>query len=263
MPYIKINQCNYYYEEHGTGEETILFSHGLLWSGFLFHKQVDYFKSKYRIITYDHRGQGKSEVTASGYDMETLYSDAAALIEQLKLGPVHFAGLSMGGFVGLRLAARRPDLVRSLILMETSAQPEPHTLKYTFLNTIVKLFGVAVVTGPVMEIMFGETFLRDANRSAERIQFENELKKNSKTIVRAVEGVISRKGVEQELKNITCPVLIMVGNEDKATVPAKAEYMLQHIPDSKLVYIKDAGHSSCIEEPEQVNQAIDAFLKKH
>lgn len=261
MPFIKIKDCNYYYEIQGDGPETIVFAHGLLWSGYLFHKQLAYFKERYRVVTYDHRGQGKSEVTQSGYDMDNLYEDAALLIEQLQLGPVHFAGLSMGGFVGMRLAARRPDLLKSLILMETSAQAEPHTLKYSFLNTVVKLFGVAVVTKPVMNIMFGDTFLKDASRKAERLAFETELKKNKKTIVRAVEGVIKRKGVEQELSQIKCPVLIMVGDEDKATVPAKAVFMHQHIPASKLVYISKAGHSSSIEEPEQVNHAMDDFLK--
>ncbi len=229
MPFIKINNCNYYYEVHGEGSETILFSHGLLWSGYLFHKQVAYFKNRYRVITYDHRGQGKSEVTKTGYDMDSLYEDTALLIEHLQLGSVHFAGLSMGGFVGMRLAARRPDLVKSLILMETSAQPEPNTIKYTLLNSIVKIFGVGVVAKPVMKIMFGDTFLNDPNRKIEEIEFETELKKNKKSIVKAVEGVIRRKGIEHELTNIKCPTLIMVGDQDKATVPAKAEF-IQIIP---------------------------------
>ena len=64
----------------------------------------------------------------------------------------------------MRLAARRPDLVRSLILMETSAQPEPNKLNYGILNTLVKFFGVASVTTPVMKIMFGDTFLQDPSR---------------------------------------------------------------------------------------------------
>ena len=260
MPFIKINKCNYYYEVTGTGKETIMFSHGLLWSGFLFYKQVDFFKDKYTVITYDHKGQGRSEVTDSGYDMESLYEDTVELITQLKVGPVHFAGLSMGGFVAMRLAARRPDLIKSLILMETSAQPEPFTLKYSFLNTIVKLFGVSLVTGPTMKIMFGDSFLHDPKKKAERILFENELRKNKKSIVNAVEGVITRNGVEHELKNILCPTLIMVGDQDKAIVPSKAEFIHKNIPQSKLVYIKNAGHSSSIEEPEQVNKAINDFL---
>lgn len=261
MPTIKINNCNYYYEVHGEGTETILFSHGLLWSGYLFHKQVAYFKNRYRVITYDHRGQGKSEVTKTGYDMDSLYEDAAFLIEHLHMGPVHFAGLSMGGFVAMRMAARRPDLLKSLILMETSAQPEPNTLKYSLLSSMVKIFGVGVVAKPVMKIMFGDTFLQDANRKIEEIEFETELKKNKKSIVKAVEGVIRRKGIENELSNIKCPTLIMVGDQDKATVPAKSEFIHRNIPQSILVYIINAGHSSSIEEPEQVNKAMDDFLK--
>ena len=179
MPTLKINDCNIYYEIHGEGTETIVFSHGLLWSGKLFYKQVEYFKSAYKVVVYDHRAQGKSEVTPDGYDMDALSNDAAKLIESLKLGKVHFAGLSMGGFVAMRLAARRPDLIKSVILIETSAQPEPNKAKYTFLNTIVKLFGVNPVANAVMKIMFGDSFLNDSNRKKERDEWKNELKKKS------------------------------------------------------------------------------------
>ena len=260
MPTILVNGCNYHYEISGTGKETILFSHGLLWSGFLFHKQVEFLKNKYRVITYDHRGQGQTEVTKDGYEMDNLYKDAVQLIEKLALGAVHFVGLSMGGFVGMRLAARRPDLVKSLILLETSCQAEPNTFKYSILKSIVSFFGVRLVTQPVMNIMFGDTFLNDKSRKAEKKLFEDELNKNKKTIIRAVDGVIKRKGIEKELSNIVCPTLIMVGEEDKATIPEKARNIHKRIPQSTLVYIKNAGHSSSIEAPEAVNKAISDFL---
>ena len=260
MPHIKINGCNYYYEDHGSGSEVIVLSHGLLWSSRMFYKQVDALKDKYRIITYDHRGQGQSEVTSAGYDMDQLYQDAVDLIEKLQLGKVHFGGLSMGGFVAMRMAARRPDLVKSLILMETSAQPEPNTFKYTLLNNIVRLLGVKSVTGPVMKIMFGKKFLTDPARSEERNEWKKILQSNKKTIVKAVEGVISRKGVEHELANINCPTLILVGDQDIATVPAKAEFIHSHIKDSKLIYIEGGGHTASIEEPEAYNDAIIDFL---
>jgi 3-oxoadipate enol-lactonase len=262
MPFIAINGCDYYYETYGNplAKETIVFSHGLLWSGKMFWKQVQYLKDRYRIITYDHRGQGNSSVTDSGYDMDQLYLDAVALIENLSLGKVHFAGLSMGGFVGLRLAARRPDLLHSLILMETSAQKEPSTFKYSILVNVVKIFGVKIVTRPVMNIMFGHRFLRDKNRVEEKKLWVKELQKNKKKVVRAVNGIITRKGVEEELKNILCPVLVIVGTQDKATIPARAEFIHQHITHSQLRYIEGAGHSSSIEEPEQLNLCIEEFL---
>ena len=262
MPSIKINGCNYHYDIYGASEETILFSHGLLWSGYLFHKQVAYFKDRYRIVTYDHRGQGQSEATAEGYEMDQLYEDAVALIEQLQLGKVHFVGLSMGGFVGMRLAARRSDLIRSLALTETSAQDEPNVVKYWFLNTIVKLFGINnLVVGPVMKIMFGEKFLQDPQRQAERAEWIGQLKQNKKTITRAVTGVIKRQDAEDELYKITCPTIVVVGTQDKATTPAKAEFLHSKIPQSKLVYIEGAGHTSCIEEPGQYNAALEQFWK--
>ena len=262
MATININGCTYFYEIHGSGSETIVFSHGLLWSGKMFEKQVAHLKQRFRIVTYDHRGQGQSEVTESGYDMDDLYEDAVQLIEKLKLGSVHFGGLSMGGFVGIRLAARRPDLIKSLVLMETTAQPEPNKLKYLVLNTIVKLINMKVVTSSVMKIMFSDKFLKDENRTEEREQLKTELQSLPKTIVRAVEGVIHRKGVEDELENILCPTLIMVGTQDKATVPAKAEFMHSNILNSVLKYIEGGGHSGCIEEPEQFNENLDEFYNR-
>lgn len=263
MPHLNINGCNYYYESHGSGSETLILSHGLLWSGHLFHKQVAFLKDHYQVITYDHRGQGRSEVTPGGYDMDQLYEDAIALIEALGTGPVHFGGLSMGGFVAMRLAARRPDLVRSLILMETSAGPEPNKLNYGILNTIVRLFGVASVTQPVMKIMFGEPFLNDPNRKEEREEWIRELQKNKKSIVKAVSGVLNRAGVEAELANIQCPTLILVGTEDKATVPEKAEFIHSKIKGSQLHYIENAGHTAAVEAPDQYNKLINEFLKNN
>jgi pimeloyl-ACP methyl ester carboxylesterase len=87
-----------------------------------------------------------------------------------------------------------------------------------------------------------------------------ELHKNKKQVVRAVNGIITRKGVEAELRKILCPVLILVGTQDRAAVPARAEFIHQHISHSQLRYIEGAGHSSSIEEPEQVNLYMEEFL---
>lgn len=264
MPSIQTNTTELYYEEAGTGPETIVFSHGLLWSGRMFAAQVEALKSHYRVITYDHRGQGRSPVTEEGYDMDTLTEDAVGLITALNAGPCHFVGLSMGGFVGMRLAARYPKLVKSLVLMETSAQPEPeeNVPNYTMLNTLVKLLGVWAVKKPVMKIMFGQKFLQDKSRADLRKKWGKELTSNRKTITRAVKGVISRKGVQEELKRIHCPVLVMVGDQDVATVPAKARFIQQHIEGAELVIIPGAGHSSSIEEPDFVNSTLQRFLRK-
>ncbi|MEZ0541987.1 alpha/beta fold hydrolase [Fibrella arboris] len=243
--------------------ETIVFSHGLLWSGRMFADQVVAFRQRYRVVTYDHRGQGQSAVPDADYDMDTVYDDAVSLLEGLRLGPCHFAGLSMGGFVGMRLAARRPDLIRSLILMETTADPEPEENKgkYRLLCTVVRWVGVWAVVKPVMKIMFSQSFLTNPARTADRKTWEGELTKNRRSITRAVNGVIDRQGVRAELGQINVPTLILVGDEDVATVPEKARRIHEKIGGSTLVHIPRAGHSSSVEEPAAVNAAIAAFLR--
>jgi pimeloyl-ACP methyl ester carboxylesterase len=263
MPTLHLRGIDLHYEDSGQGEETILFAHGLLWDGRLWEPQVEAFQSRYRCITFDFRGQGRTEVTADGYDMDTLAEDAAALIETLDLVPCHFVGLSMGGFVGMRVAARRPELVRSLSLLETSSEPEPqeNVPRYRLLNFIARWFGLGLVAGRVMKILFGRTFLEDPARADQRRKLRQRLVANHRIgISRAVNGVIERKGITDELGKIRAPTLILVGDEDVATVPAKSQRIHEGIAGSKLVVIPHAGHTSNLEQPEAVNAALEEFL---
>lgn len=261
MPVVNINNCDYYYEIHGSGEETIVLSHGLLLSGKIFHKQLDYFKSKYTIITYDQRGHGKSEITKGGYDMDNLYQDAVQLLEHFKVKKVHFAGL--GGFVGMRLAARRPDLIKSLILMGPSSSAEPNIIKYQLLKNVTKFAGIKTVVEPILSYMFGNKFLTDTNRKDELDKWTKELLKNDNNVYLAMSGVINRKAIkDNELQNISCPTLILIGTQDKATTPEKAEFIHSKIKNSTIKYIENGGHLACIEEPEKYNYEIEQFLNK-
>jgi pimeloyl-ACP methyl ester carboxylesterase len=262
MPFISANGVRLFYEDHGKGGEVLVFAHGLLWSHQMFESQVSKFSKEYRVIAYDHRGQGKSEAKRP-YDMDTVADDAIALIETLGLGKVHFAGLSMGGFVGMRIAARRPDLIKSLILLETSANAEPieNLPKYKTLNGIVKWVGVIPpVANKVMPIMFAESWLADKANASSIKRWKKELMGNKKSITGPVEGVIYRMGVEDELAKITCPTLVIVGDEDVATKPEKAKFIQNAIVGAELHIIAGAGHSSCIEKPEVVNQLISDWL---
>ncbi len=265
MPHVRVNGVNLFYTDQGSGSETIVFSHGLLWSHLMFEKQVELLQKNYRVIAYDHRGQGGSEFQGP-FDMDTLGDDAAELVKKLVGGPVHFMGLSMGGFTGMRLAARYPELVKSLILLETSANAEPveNHPKYKMLNGLVKWFGILpMIADQVMPIMFAKSWLENPANKAEVKRWKFELRKNKKSITQPVEGVIYRSGVEDELEKIQCPTMIIVGDEDVATKPDKAKFINMGIKDSILHEIQGAGHSSCIEKPDEVNQLISSWLEKH
>lgn len=263
MPKLKVNDVEYHYEEYGSGDETIVFSHGLLWSGWMFYPQVEVLKHNYRIITYDHRGQGKTEATESGYDMETLYEDTVQLIKALCDKPVIFAGLSMGGYIGMRLAARNPDMVSRLILMETACdkEPEENFSLYKYLSFLVKYVGYWPVEATVMKRMFGEKFLKDPSRKADYKRFLNKIRENNpRSVIKALYGVANRNGIEEELAGINCPTLVIVGDQDVPVPVEKSEDIHARIRDSRLVIIKGGGHTGSIEEPEQYNQAILSFI---
>lgn len=265
MPHIQLNNIKLFYIQEGEGKETIVFSHGLLWSHKMFLEQVDYLKKKYTVIAYDHRGQGQSEGSDGPINMDILTEDALELIDKLVGKPVHFLGLSMGGFVGMRLAARYPDKVKSLILLETSANSEPveNLPKYKFLNGIVKLFGVIpLVAGKVMPIMFAQSWLENPKNKDLYKKWINELKANKKSITKSVEAVIYRKGVEEEIRSIKCPTMVIVGDEDVATKPEKAKFIQMAIPDATLHMMPGAGHSSCIEKPDEINRLIGDWMSQ-
>jgi 3-oxoadipate enol-lactonase len=263
MPHLLVNGARLYYEECGSGAQTVIFAHGLLWSGLMFAQQVDVLQERYRCITFDWRGQGQSEITPTGYDMESLYADTLAMIDALGITACHFIGLSMGGFIGMRLAARRPDLVASLILLGTSADPEPvaNIPKYRLLNLVGRWLGFRLVAAQVMPIMFGQKFLNDPTRAQLREEWRRRLLANHRIgITRATAGVITRRGIADLLHAIPAPTLILVGDQDVATPPTAAQRIHARIPHSRLVIIAGAGHTSTVEEPEAVNAAILAFL---
>ncbi len=272
MPTLRINDTDLWVEDSGAGiaidgtpQPTIVFSHGLLFSTALFSPQVAVLRERYRCVAYDHRGQGRSgESNLRSINIELLYQDAVALIESLNVGPVHFVGLSMGGFVGMRLAARRPDLVRSLSVLESSADAEPaeNMLRYRSLSAAARVVGVAPLVRRVMKIVFAKSTLDDPSRRGELQQWKTMLASNKRSIWRAVNGVIERTAIYPELGQIVCPTLVIVGDEDVATVPAKSERIVAAIKGATFVRIPRAGHSSSLEAPAAVNQALVEFLAR-
>jgi pimeloyl-ACP methyl ester carboxylesterase len=269
VPTVKVNGVELFYKESGEGPETIVFSHGLLMDHSMFEAQRAAFERDYRVIAYDHRGQGQSGGSDEGgdgpnVDMETLTTDAAALIQALDATPCHFAGLSMGGFVGMRLAARRPVLVRTLTLMNTGAgrEPWPGRLRYNFLARLVALVGTAPFTGIAMNALFGETTRRNPAQRAMLDEWREKLRRRPRSVADALAAVMNRGEVTaDELASIACPTLIITGEDDTARPPRDSERLVSCIPGARLVRIPGSGHSSALESPQAVIQAMQELIE--
>lgn len=268
MPTIDVNGATIAYTDTGAppgrpDAATAVFGHGLLFSGWMFHRQIAALRERYRCVTIDWRGQGDTPAAARGYDMDTLTQDAVALIGSLDVAPVHWVGLSMGGFVGMRIGARHPDLLRSLTLLDTSADPEdPAKIRqYRLLALVYRLVGAKPLLGRVRPIMFGPTFLADPANRAVLDEWAARLRACDPAGVRkAILAVCDRRPIADELGMITVPTLVAVGDDDVATPPAKAERLAALIRGAELVRIADSGHSSTVEQPAAVTDLLGAFL---
>lgn len=265
MPHIDVNGTSLYYEDTGPGStgETLAFSHGLLWGTELFAPQIAALRDRYRCIAWDHRGQGRSAADHRNcIPMELVWQDAVALLGALGVTRTHIVGLSMGGFVAMRMAARQPSLVDRLVLVETSADPEPlaNVGKYRLLSTIYRTVGPRPIAGRIAKIMLGRSINADPSREHEVAEFVSIMTRR-RDVWKAVNGVIDRAGVSAaELAQITAKTLVIVGDEDVATPRVKAEALVAAIRGAQLAVIPRAGHSSSVEEPAEVTRAIAAFL---
>lgn len=262
MPTARVNGVDLYYEDTGGSKPVVVFSHGLLWSTRMWDAQVRHLSDRFRCIAWDHRGQGRSEkprVNAIG--MDTVADDAAAFLGQLGVGPVRFCGLSMGGFVGMRVAARRPELIEKLVLIETAADKEPsaNKPKYGAMNAVARLGGMKLLSNAIAPIMFGDSFLEDASRTKQVNRARAELTGNARSIHRAVRGVVERADFI-ELDRITAPTLVIHSREDRAIAEPRARALHAGIAGAKWVQLPRGGHSVTVEEPALVNAELDAFL---
>ncbi|MFI5606923.1 alpha/beta fold hydrolase [Amycolatopsis sp. NPDC051903] len=241
----------------------IVFGHGLLFSGWMFHPQVAALRDRYRCVTVDWRGQGDSPPAPGGYDMDTLTADAVALIRELGVAPVHWVGLSMGGFVGLRLAARHPELVRSLVVLDTTARGEEpaKSRRNELLARVQQLTGIRAVLGRVKPILFGPAFLADpASRRLVDEWVSRLVRVDRGGLRQAVLGVSRRVPVTAELAGITAKTLVIVGADDVATPPAEAGELAARIPGAELHVLPDCGHSSSLERPAAITGLLEEFF---
>ncbi len=264
MPKIQVNNATLYYEEAGTGPETIVFSHSLLMNNRHFIYQTNALKEHYRCLAYDHRGHGDSEITENGYDMNNLVLDAVGFIEAMNCAPCHFIGLSMGGYIGMEIAVTRPELIKSLIIMDTPAELGKHIplfIKKSILS-IPELLGIKKLPGFAIKTMFGKKFLKDPERKGEVLEWKEFLQTvDLSAIIKIAKGLVSWEGVYNRLNTIRIPVLIINGEKDFAVPLSQGKKLQNAIQGSKLVTIPYAGHISSFEEPEAVNEVVCNFLK--
>jgi 3-oxoadipate enol-lactonase len=264
MPTISVNGTTLYYLDDGPPDApAVVCSPSMFFDARMFAAQADALSDRYRVIRYDHRGQGQSARHSREHlDMDTLTADAAALIEELQLGPVTFVGNSMGGFVALRLGARRPDLIRSIVVMGTSADQEtPERIAdITGLCDILAENGMEPVLESVLYVMVGDTTLNDPSREELLADVKAVLLSRGPDCADAAWHIATRPPILDELHRITAPLLVVSGSEDHSYPTSYAEQIVSLVPQAELEIMPHTGHVHALESPAEVNALLERHL---
>jgi len=260
----RINSHWMHYETFGErGGMPVVLIHGFPFSSQMWQDQVASLRSRYRVVTYDIRGHGESEVGDGQYTIELFVDDFFQLLDHLQIEKTAVVGLSMGGYITLRAIERNPERFRALVLCDTRSEADTNESKLKRAATIrlVKAAGVEKFAADFVKSIFApQTFERDP----ETVQFiQDIIEETSPTaIVGTLLALAARTDTTPSLPNINVPTLILVGEHDPLTPPSAAEEMHAKIANSELHVIPDAAHMSNLENPEVFNQRLLDFLSR-
>ena len=238
----------------------VMFSNSLMSNLTMWDPQIPALAAQYRVLRYDQRGHGGTEVTPAPYNVEQLTDDAYAVLETLGIDSVHFVGLSMGGFTGQILAARHPEKVRSLVLADTACAMPPASM-WNERVSMARSQGIESLVQSTLERWFTAPFHVTGTRELDAVR----------DMIRAtdVEGysgcaeAIRDMQICGDLPLIAVPTLILVGESDSSCPVASAEQMHAGIKDSTLLVLKNAAHLPNIEQSDAFNEALLGFLSRH
>jgi pimeloyl-ACP methyl ester carboxylesterase len=249
------------YTDRGRGD-ALVFLHGFPLDYHMWDAQADRLSEHYRVIAPDFRGFGQSR-RSDPFTLESLADDVHLFLEQLGALPCVLAGLSMGGYVAQVYARKYAADLRGLILIDTKAEgdsPEAKQGRDKLIEVARSPGGAKAVAEQLVPRMVAPGTLTtrpDVVRSL-RGMMEN---CPPRTIEYALAALRDRPDRTGELPAIAAPTLVIVGDEDAITPPSFSETMRDRIPNATLEVVRGAGHMAPMEQPEQVNRAIEGFMR--
>ncbi|RJP66720.1 MAG: alpha/beta hydrolase [Candidatus Abyssobacteria bacterium SURF_17] len=266
MTVIRVNDVNLNYEPSGKGE-AIVFLHGYTGNSQDWANQIPLVSARCRAIAIDHRGHGKSEAPAmeEAYSIKTFSEDVYALLSKLGITRCCLVGHSMGGFMALQLVLDHPEIVKAMVLVDTSSGEFEVAPGYAELRA--KLDELARAKG--MKAAFEYDAAHNPVR-IERFKRHPELREvtRRKMMNTSVDGYVhvaktfgKWQPVTGRLGEIQVPVLIFLGEEDTGFIRA-SQILKEGIRGSELITVQGVGHSPHEEAPQVFNEAFLRFLSK-
>ncbi len=258
-----INGIDLAYRLDGDGAPTrpwLVFAHALGHDHSMWDAQVEAFGRACNILRYDLRGHGRSQAPAGEYTLEQLAEDLRELLDRLSIRRCHFVGLSLGAMVGLQAAVRWPLRFASLTLAGAACRfsPQMQPLWASRVAAVRTPLGMNAIIDAKISGWFTAAFF--ATRAADVARAVQVLRRTPVAGYVGAVAAMSRADLTARLSAVSCPVLLLVGGDDRVTPPDYAEQIAMQIPQARTLRISGASHLSNIEQADDFNAAIRGFL---
>ena len=250
MTRARLNGIEIDYEASGRGP-AVLLSHGYSATRRMWDDQHRALGDRYRTISWSMRGHGETESPAdpAAYSADLTVADMRALLAHVGVERAVIGGLSLGGYVSLAFYLAHPEIVRALLICDSGPGYRNAEARQAWNQRAEERATALEARG-----------LEALGRSRE-VRESATLHRSAQGLAHAARGMLAQEGsrVIDGLGAISVPTLIIVGDRDQPFL-APCEYMAKKIPGARLEVIRDAGHSSNLDQPEAFNRVLLDFL---
>ena len=246
--------------EGPAGAPVVTLTHPLGATLALWDDHVPALTKQYRVLRYDVRGHGGSEVPPGPYTLEQMSDDLFALLDSLGIAETHFVGVSMGGLIGMMAALGQPTRIKSLVLCDTTACYGPGVRPmWEDRMRVAESDGMtSTLVDRTMAIWFTEAFRTKRPEAVERIA--GMLRMSDPRGYAAAIRAIGFVDLTERIGAIRSPTLVVVGEQDPGTPPAMARAIHERIAGSGLLVLPGAMHCAVVEDVPRFLPALLGFL---
>ncbi|GHO92665.1 3-oxoadipate enol-lactonase [Reticulibacter mediterranei] len=226
-----------------------------MWDG-----QIQDLSQHFRVLRYDMRGHGASDVPVGAYSLDRLGRDVIEMLDASDIDRVHFCGLSLGGFVGQWLGVHTPERIDRLILSNTSSYLGPAEQWDRLIISVLQAKDMSATTTMFLNNWFPRYMLEEENPTIE--PFRATLLTMQPQGLAGCYAVVRDTDMRRTIALIPNPTLVIGGQYDTVTLPSHSELIAATIPGSKLVMLP-AVHLSNIEYSNDfLNMVLDFLLSE-
>lgn len=254
-----------HFELHGlSGDDapTIILSSGLGGSGGYWAPQIEALSSRFRVVTYDHFGTGRSPgIVPEDGGIAAMAGDVLSIAGKLGLRSFSFMGHALGGLVGLEIAARSPEVIDRLILVNAWGKADPHSGRcFDIRIELLEKSGVPAFVKAQPLFLYPAAWMSQnaARLDAEEVHGVTHFQGRD-NILRRI-AALRAFDIEDRLAGIRVPTLALATKDDLLVPYTRSVRLAQQMPDARLLLLDYGAHAVNIVDPEAFNAAVLAFL---